>query len=118
MACARRPQDPVEQALVLFDDHLSAEAVKAGNAIELTFAHRDPEIAAEALNRLEAAYLRRRRTLDMSHESDIVAHQADDLRRRLEAADTALVRFKAERSIADYLARRAILLNQQSALLS
>lgn len=112
----RQPEDPVEQALLLFDDHLSAEAVKAGNAIDLSFAHRDPKVAAEVLNRLEAAYLARRRSLYMSHESDIVAHQADAVRARLEAADASLARFKAEKNIADYPARRAILLNQQGAL--
>lgn len=110
------PQDLVERALVPFDARLYMAALKEGNAIELAFSHRDPQVAAEVLDRLEAAFLARRRSVYVSQDAGIVGDRVSRLRTELQTADANLARFKASKGISDYQVRRTILLNQQGAL--
>ena len=116
MPAAKRPADLTEMALLVMDANLSFLAVKDGNAIELSFAHRDPVLAARVLSLLEEEYLRRRRELYLTQEGALVSHEVELTREKLVAADTKLSQFKKERGIDDYLARRAILQQQQGAV--
>ena len=113
---AKRPVDLTEMALLKLDANIGFLAVKDGNAIELTFSHKDPVMAARVLALLEEGYLRRRRELYLTQEGALVSHEVDATRRELEAADAKLSQFKKDRGINDYLERRGILLNQQGAL--
>ncbi len=112
----KRPADLTEMALRVLNAHLDFLAVKDGNAIELTFSHRDPAIAARVLSLLEDEYLRRRRELYLTQEGALVSHEVEQIREKLEAADAKLSQFKREHGINDYLERRGILLQQQGAL--
>ncbi len=116
VAAPKRPVDLTEAALLQLDSHLGFLAVKDGNAIELTFAHRDPVLAARVLSLLEDEYLRRRRELYLTQEGALVSQEVELTRQKLEAADARLSQFKKERGIDDYLGRRAILQQQQGAV--
>lgn len=108
--------DVNEAALLQFDANIGFLAIRDGNAIEITFTHRDPVLATKALVLLEEKFLRRRRDLYLTQEGALVGREVDLIRVQMEAADAKLAQFKKDRHIADYAVRRGILLLQQGAL--
>ena len=108
--------DPVERALMRMDGNLTFTAVKDGNGIEMTFSHEDPVLAARVLELLEEQYLKRRRELYLDHDKSIIDHDVNAMKQQLAEADQRILEAKQFAGVDDYLARRAILQNQQGLL--
>jgi uncharacterized protein involved in exopolysaccharide biosynthesis len=110
------PANLIEAALIKVKANVTLQAVKDGNAIELTFTHEDPVLAARFLALLEEEYLTKRREIYLAREVPYVNRAVDAIRSHLESADSTLAQFKKTKGISDYLVRQTILLNQQGAL--
>ena len=108
--------DPLDAAVLQMDKDLTLQAVKSGNAINISYTNADPQIAADVINRLEAAYIQKRRSLYTSHDAQLVNAQVDQLRGALDAAERRLADFKLTSGISDLAARRGVLITQQGQL--
>lgn len=109
----KAPPDPVELALLEFDANFAAVAVKSGNSVELTFTHQDPELAAEALNMLDAMYLDLRKSVFSDQQSALVEAQVAKLRDALAAAESRLAEFRMAHGASAFQTRRDIVLHAQ-----
>jgi polysaccharide biosynthesis protein PslE len=92
-----------------FAQHLTVETAPQTPAIGLSFEHRDPEIAARALNALIAAYLEHRRTVLVGGEYDALAEESSDSSARAGQASAALAAFLTEHQIGDFESELAAL---------
>jgi polysaccharide biosynthesis protein PslE len=92
-----------------FAQHLTVETAPQTPAIGLSFEHRNPEVAAQALNALVAAYLEHRRTVLVGGEYDALAEETTDLSSRAAQASTALAAFLTEHQIGDFESELAAL---------
>ncbi|MBN8607496.1 MAG: hypothetical protein J0L81_11295 [Caulobacterales bacterium] len=85
-----------------FVEHLTVETAPQTPAIGLAFAHRDPDIAAQALNALMDAYLAHRREVLIGGEYEALSQQSNELSGRAVSATTALTEFLNENQIGDF----------------
>lgn len=85
-----------------FAEHLSIETAPQTPAIGLSFEHKDPEVAAAALNALVDAYLTHRREVLVGGEFDSLSQQSADLNTRVGAASQTLAQFLTENQIGDF----------------
>lgn len=92
-----------------FAEALSIETAPQTPAIGLSFEHRNPEIAAQALNALVAQYLEHRRQVLVGGESEALAEESADLSGRAATASGALATFLGEHQIGDFEAELAAL---------
>lgn len=92
-----------------FAQHLTVETAPQTPAIGLSFEHRDPEIAAQALNALVDAYFVHRRTVLVGGGYDALAEESTDSSARAARASTALASFLTEHQIGDFESELAAL---------
>lgn len=92
-----------------FAQHLTIETAPQTPAIGLSFEHRNPEVAALALNALMERYLAHRRTVLIGGEYEALSQQSTDVASRAAAASTALATFLTEHQIGDFESELAAL---------
>jgi polysaccharide biosynthesis protein PslE len=92
-----------------FAQHLTIETAPQTPSIGLSFEHRNPEVAAQALNALMDAYLAHRRTVLVGGGYDALAEESSDLSTRAAGASTALAAFLTEHQIGDFESELAAL---------
>jgi uncharacterized protein involved in exopolysaccharide biosynthesis len=107
---------PTAKAVEAFSDSFDATADKTGNILNVTFHHRDPTLAATAVNTMIALYLDKRNDLYRDVQSQSLAEQAASLRQQLETAEQQLADFKAKSGILNYETQRDLLLHQRDDL--
>lgn len=108
-AGSQSPARQLAAAERAFAQRLSIETAPQTPAIGLSFEHRDPEIAARALNALVAQYLDYRRTVLIGGEHEALAEESSDLSARAAQASTALAAFLTEHQIGDFESELAAL---------
>lgn len=92
-----------------FAQHLTVETAPQTPAIGLSFDHRNPELAASALNALVDAYLAHRRTVLLGGGYDALAEESSDLDARAAQASAALATFLTQHQIGDFESELAAL---------
>jgi len=92
-----------------FSQHLTIETAPQTPAIGLSFEHRNPEVAARALNALVAQYFTHRRDVLVGGEFEALTLQTTDLSGRAAEASTALANFLTENEIGDFESELAAL---------
>jgi len=93
-----------ERVASLVQAHIVAERIGMSALIHLSFLHPDPEIAADAVNRLGALYLERHLdVLRNPRNESFLQEQFGVLSQRLSSANEALDRFKAREGISSAL---------------
>jgi uncharacterized protein involved in exopolysaccharide biosynthesis len=108
--------DPVKRAVGRFGKKLSATADKTASVIQVSFAHKNPDVAAAVVNAVIANYLSQRQKIYLDLQSNVVAQQAEGLRQKLDQASQAITEFQAANGISDFDAQMAILLRRQDDL--
>lgn len=88
---------------------LTVETAPQTPAIGLSFAHRDPEMAARALNALVSAYLDHRRAVLVGGGYDALAQESSDISARAAQANAALAAFLESHQIGDFESELAAL---------
>lgn len=92
-----------------FTQHLTVETAPLTPSIGLSFSHRDPEIAARALNALVEQYLAHRRSVLVGGEYEALTEETSDLTARAAQASGALAAFLNEHRIGDFESELAAL---------
>ncbi len=92
-----------------FAQQLTIETAPQTPAIGIGFAHRDPEVAARALNALVAQYLTHRREVLVGGEYEALAQESADLAVRAAQANAALATFLTTNQIGDFESELAAL---------
>lgn len=115
---AERAITPLDRALIAFDDALSVEATKDANVVTISYRHKDPVLAAMAVNTLVARYQQLRQALYSDPQLPLVERQVGALSRQLAAAEARLAAFKQSHAIANYGMQRDLLLRRQQDLAS
>ncbi len=85
-----------------FASNLTIETAPQTPAIALSFKHKDPEIAAAALNAVIDQYLAYRRDVLVGGESEALSRQSQELDFRSRQANDALSAFLTENGIGDF----------------
>ena len=85
-----------------FAEHLTIETAPQTPAIGLSFEHRNPEIAARALNALIDQYLGYRRDVLVGGEFDALTQQSAEIDTRAADASRALAEFLTANEIGDF----------------
>lgn len=92
-----------------FAQNLTIETAPQTPAIGLSFEHKNPEIAARALNALVQQYMEHRRTVLVGGEFEALAQQTADLSGRAANASSALSQFLTANEIGDFESELAAL---------
>src|SRR3546814_16643745 len=96
-----------------FSDKLVIEPVKESTVVHLTCTHRDPAVAASALNTLVELYLEKRRDVYSHRGSAFLTSQREDFARRLNEAERELEAFKQRNNITSFEEQKVLLLRRQ-----
>ena len=89
-------------AVELFRKDLFIDAVPQSNVVTVGLKNGDPVVAAEALNKLVAAYLQRRTTVFQQGDQASVERQTRAINSQLADAEARLAGFTAAHGFADY----------------
>jgi len=92
-----------------FSESLTLETAPQTPSIGLSFEHRNPEIAAQALNSLVEQYLAHRREVLVGGEFESLSQETQDLSTRSGQASSALSAFLTEHQIGDFESELAAL---------
>ena len=95
---------------------LKIQSAPETSVIRLSFAHRDPVVAAEVLNALVDVYLDYRKTVLVGGDVKVLETQRNAFERRLAQAEQAYQQFLAGNGIGDFDADKASLAQIYSAL--
>jgi len=96
-----------QQGVDAFQKALSARIAPSSNVIELRLAHADPEVAAELLNAVMAAYLNRRAELFEGRPISEAGAERKKVEGDLLKAEDDIQAFIAENAIRDFASERA-----------
>lgn len=107
---------PIEKAILKFQEALSVSGVKKSNIIELSYEHREPELAAKAVNLLVELYKEKHLQVYSDPQSSFLQSQLGSYRQRLNASENSLQSFKQQHGIYSLDEQRNLLLNQRGEL--
>ena len=111
---AEQQRKRMDQAVVRFTGRLDVLPVKDSSVIHLTFSDRNPEMAAEALNRLILEYLEHRRSVFEAPRSQLFLQQRDGFAQRLAKAEQELEAFKLKHDFSAFADQKSMVLRQQA----
>jgi uncharacterized protein involved in exopolysaccharide biosynthesis len=94
-----RAQRRLQMAVQSFDKRLSIVLGKESAVIDVSFQHRDRQIAIQSLDTLLKLYLEKRKQLYTESRGGIAKSAADSTRRRATSAEAAVESFKREHKI-------------------
>ena len=111
---AEQQRKRMDRAVVRFTGRLDVLPVKDSSVIHLTFSDRNPEMAAEALNRLILEYLEHRRSVFEAPRSQLFLQQRDGFAQRLAKAEQELEAFKLKHDFSAFADQKSMVLRQQA----
>jgi polysaccharide biosynthesis protein PslE len=106
----------LESAIERFKAGLIAEPVKRSNVIQVTFQHKNPQVASEALALLIDLFKEKHLALYSDPKSSFVESQLAVSTRRLKEAETALDEFKETNKVYSLDEQKSLLLKQRTDL--
>lgn len=101
LAPFRRAQDPSDQAIALFRQHLRTSVESGSNVVRVDFTHEDRSVAVEANNTIVQNYLKRRRLIFNNPSSAILQREVDRFGADLKALDMRVQEAKARNDVVD-----------------
>ncbi len=109
------PDSPsgMELAVNRLAKDLTIDNVPQSNVIELKLRNRDPQVAAELLNKLVALYVDRRQAVFKRADPSYMTDQQKALSQRLSALEAQLTDFSTRHDIGDYAAAFSAAQSQQ-----
>ncbi|MCB0321963.1 MAG: GumC family protein [Bdellovibrionales bacterium] len=103
-------------AFLKFRKSLEIQPVKKSSVINLAFQHKDPELAARALNELIRKFIARHLELHTQSSSGFFQEQMTAFKTALEESEKRLETFKQENKISSLGEQRSLLLQQRNEL--
>jgi uncharacterized protein involved in exopolysaccharide biosynthesis len=107
---------PLEAAMLRFEKKLSVQVIKKSNVIEISFQHKDPEIAARAVNQLVEYFKEKHLQVLSNPQSFVLEKQLTTYQRKLEKSENKLEAFKQKYNIFSLDEQKSLLLNQRVGL--
>ena len=107
---------PLQAAELRFSKNLHAEAVRRSSVISVSFRHRDPQIAARALNLLVNFYKVKHLQVYSGLQSPFLEKQLDFYDRKLTDSENRLESFKQKNQVYSLDEQRSLLLGQRMSL--
>lgn len=107
---------PLDAAIVQFQKKLKVEAVKKSNVIQVSFQHRDPLIAARAINLLIEFFKEKHLQVFSDPKSSFLETQLATYDQKLKESENSLQAFKQETGVFSLDEQRTLLLRQRSEL--
>lgn len=96
-----------QQALEAFAKDLTVSAAPKSSILRMTYAHTQPQLAADTLNAFVTEYLNYRREVLAGRGVSGLTEQRGVIESRLEAADEALQKYLARNGLSDFEAENA-----------
>jgi len=107
---------PMDAAIDKFQKVLKVEGVKKSNVLQISFQHKDPLIAAYAVNRLIDFYKEKHLQVFSDPKSSFLETQLEDYNRKLKDSENNLQSFKQRNGVFSLDEQRSLLLRQRSEL--
>jgi polysaccharide biosynthesis protein PslE len=107
---------PLEAAILKFEKKLSVEGIKKSNVIEISFQHKDPGIAAKALNLLVDSLKEKHLQVYSDPKSSFLEQQLSAYEQRLKESQDHLEAFKQKHRVFSLGEQRTLLLRQRTDL--
>lgn len=107
---------PLDAAIVIFEKKLKVEGVRKSNVIEVSFEHKDPQIAARAVNQLVEFFKEKHLQVFSDPKSSFLETQLMTYDQKLRESENTLQTFKQKTGVFSLDEQRTLLLRQQSEL--
>ena len=107
---------PLEAAILIFEKKLSVEGIKKSNVIQISFQHKDPHIAAKAVNFLVEFLKEKHLQVYSDPKSSFLEQQLLAYEQRLKESQNKLEDFKQKYQVFSLEEQRTLLLKQRTDL--
>lgn len=107
---------PMDAAILRFQKALKVEAMKKSNVLQVSFRHRDPQITADAINRLIDFYREKHLQVFSDTKSSFLETQLVAYDQKLRQSENTLQNFKQKKGVYSLDEQRSLLLRQRSEL--
>jgi uncharacterized protein involved in exopolysaccharide biosynthesis len=115
----QQPLSLEEKAILQFKEDLVVEGIKNSKVIEVGFKHRDPQMAANIVNKLMDIYLHHHLEVHKTPQShEFFRQQVDVLKNKLEQSEKRLTVLKNEYAVTSLGEQQSLLLRQINELRS
>jgi uncharacterized protein involved in exopolysaccharide biosynthesis len=111
-----RRMTPLEAAILQFEKKLSVEGIKKSNVIQVSFQHKDPRIAAKAVNLLVDFLKEKHLQVYSDPKSSFLEQQLSAYEQRLKESQNQLETFKQKYRVFSLEEQRTLLLKQRTDL--
>lgn len=118
LARSKPPQgmSPQDLAVRRFGENLKVSTVKKSNVVEVTFRHRDPQVAAKTLNTLVELFKEKHLQVFSDSRSSFYESQLGDYEKKLKDTAEKLEKFKQKNGVYSLEEQRSLLLRQRTDL--
>jgi uncharacterized protein involved in exopolysaccharide biosynthesis len=107
---------PLEAGIIAFQKNLTARGLKKSSVIEVTFRHKDPKIAAQAVNLLVDFFKEKHLAVHSGTESNFLESQTDLYAQNLKSSENRLEAFRQKNLVFSLEEQRSLLLKQRMEL--
>ena len=107
---------PLEAAILIFEKKLSVEGIKKSNVIQISFQHKDPHIAAKAVNLLVEFLKEKHLQVYSDPKSSFLEQQLLAYEQKLKESQNQLENFKQKYQVFSLEEQRTLLLKQRTDL--
>ncbi|HBG07401.1 MAG: lipopolysaccharide biosynthesis protein [Geobacteraceae bacterium GWC2_58_44] len=108
--------NPIAVAVDSFGKSLKVSGVRKSNVISVSFQHRDPKIAAGALNLLVDAFKEKHLLLHSDPQSSFIGTQLESFQNKLRDSERSLQEFQQANRVFSLEEQRSLLLRQRTDL--
>ncbi|MFN9449715.1 MAG: GumC family protein [Rubrivivax sp.] len=105
-----------EGAILAFERALQAELVRGSNLLQVSFTHKDPQMAAQVLHALIDAYLAKRSVIFSSATAGTAEADFTARKQQLDSIETRIAQLKEQRRIRAFGEEQSLLLAQRNAI--
>ncbi len=103
---------PLDAAALKFEKNLSVEHIKKSNVIEVSLQHKDPIVAARAVNRLVEFFKEKHLQVLSTQKSSFLQKQLNIYQQKLKESEDYLESYKQKHKIFSHNEQRSLLLQQ------
>ena len=107
---------PLEAAILQFEKKLSVEGIKKSSVIQVSFQHKDPRIAAQAVNLLVDSLKEKHLQVYSDPKSSFLEQQLSTYEKRLKESQNQLEAFKQKYQVFSLDEQRTLFLKQRTDL--
>lgn len=108
--------NPLELSVEMFEKNLLVEGIKKSSVIQVSFQHKDPQLAARALNLLVEYYREKHLQVFSDPQSSFLESQLGSYAQKLTETENSLESFKQSNQVYSLAEQRTLLLQQRNGL--